>query len=78
MADNGIGLDPAHAERIFRMFHRLHSREAYPGTGIGLAICRRVVENHGGTIVAFRNEEGGATFRFTLPAMAEAPQPVRG
>jgi PAS domain S-box-containing protein len=69
--DNGIGLDPAHAERIFRMFQRLHSRDEYPGTGIGLAIAKKVVERHGGTMWAEPREEGGARFCFTLQA-AEA------
>jgi PAS domain S-box-containing protein len=64
--DNGIGFDPQYAERIFGLFKRLH-RDAYPGTGVGLGICRRIVERHGGRIWAESAGEGlGATFRFTL------------
>lgn len=64
--DNGIGFDAEHADRLFRMFQRLHGKE-YPGSGIGLALCRRIVERHGGRIWAAPGQGGGSTFSFTLP-----------
>ncbi len=74
VADNGVGVDPARAGEIFEMFRRLHSREQYDGTGIGLAICERIVDGHGGRIWVEPNPGGGSVFRFTLPdPPAESP-----
>ncbi|MEV4055025.1 ATP-binding protein [Amycolatopsis sp. NPDC049688] len=67
VSDNGIGIDAEYAERVFALFQRLHTRSAYPGTGIGLALCRRIVEYHGGRIW-LDTEAADTTFRFTLPA----------
>ncbi|MDJ1493061.1 ATP-binding protein [Cytophagaceae bacterium DM2B3-1] len=68
VSDNGIGFEPEYAERIFQMFQRLHSKQDYSGTGIGLAICEKVVTNHGGTIMASSEVGKGATFTLFLPA----------
>jgi light-regulated signal transduction histidine kinase (bacteriophytochrome) len=67
VSDNGIGFGDQHAERIFKMFERLHGREKYEGSGIGLAICRRIIERHHGTIIGTGAAGEGATFTVTLP-----------
>lgn len=67
VTDNGIGFHQDHADRIFRMFERLHGRAEYDGSGIGLAICRKIVERHRGTIAAVGTTSEGATFTVTLP-----------
>jgi signal transduction histidine kinase len=66
--DNGIGMDPASTKRIFEPFRRLHGEEAYPGTGIGLAVCERIVEQHGGRIWVSSTAGEGSVFSFTMPA----------
>jgi signal transduction histidine kinase len=78
VADNGIGIDPRYAEKVFAIFSRLHPRDQYEGTGIGLALCRKIVEFHGGTIDVVIDAPpevslGGATLQFTLPVTAALP-----
>ena len=65
--DNGIGIAPQYKDRIFQLFHRLHSKSEYPGTGAGLAIVRKIVESHGGSIRVESAEGSGATFEVELP-----------
>ncbi|OIN59150.1 hypothetical protein BLX24_09120 [Arsenicibacter rosenii] len=79
LTDNGIGFEPRYAERIFEVFQRLHTRQNYSGTGVGLSICKKVAENHGGTIVAEGHPDEGATFRIFLPQLAtQAGKPDTG
>jgi light-regulated signal transduction histidine kinase (bacteriophytochrome) len=80
VADDGIGIDPRHRDRVFKMFQRLHDREAFEGTGIGLAICRKIVERQGGEIWVDGREGGGSVFSFTLPSVPApaAAEPATG
>ena len=77
VADNGIGIAPQYQERIFEIFRRLHGREKYPGTGIGLALCRKIVVHHGGQISVESQEGKGTTFRFRFPDRGDERQSVR-
>ena len=74
VADNGIGVEPEYADRIFVIFQRLHPKDAYPGTGIGLAMSRKIIEYHGGRIWLDPSMTSGTVFRFTLPKIAAPPQ----
>ena len=76
VADNGIGVAPEFSDKIFIIFQRLHGRDAYPGTGIGLALCKRIVEYHGGEISLDATYSGGTRICFTLPRIQPAtPDP---
>lgn len=75
--DNGIGVEPEYSEYIFKMFKRLHSRAYYDGIGMGLAICRSVVEKNGGLIWIEANDFGGTTFKFTLPRLYNGTFPLK-
>ena len=79
VSDNGIGIDPAQHQRIFQVFQRLHGRDQYEGTGIGLSLCQKIVAAHGGTIGVESQLGQGATFWFTLPDADEQDHtPISG
>jgi signal transduction histidine kinase len=78
VADDGIGIAPRHAERIFTLFQRLHHRSEYDGNGVGLSLCRRLVAHHGGRVWVDPNPGGGSVFRFTVPAAEPAGDATDG
>ncbi len=75
--DNGIGIEPEYAEKVFVIFQRLHPRDSYPGTGIGLSVAKKIVEYHGGRIWVDHNYDGGTAIRFFLPSVAPADTAAR-
>jgi light-regulated signal transduction histidine kinase (bacteriophytochrome) len=77
VADNGIGIAPEYADRIFVIFQRLHGKDAYPGTGIGLAMCRKIIDYHGGAIWLDTEFRTGSRFCFTLPVLPETTEDTK-
>ncbi len=73
VSDNGIGIDDGDTERIFVLFQRLHSKDSYSGAGIGLALCKKIVDAHHGRIWVQSDRGGGATFHYLLAAMSASP-----
>jgi len=73
VTDNGVGIETEHTDRIFKMFQRLHAEDEHPGTGIGLAIAKKIVERYGGQIEVAAAPGGGSTFSFTVAVANSVP-----